>query len=82
MNIEMLSPEDNGWLPIETAPKDGSRILLGYEESHSEEGYWQGDPTKNYWGKTGWLAADEDPLTTHPSHPTHWMHLPPPPTRS
>jgi hypothetical protein len=65
-----------GWMPIETAPKDGTRVLLGYERSHSEEGYWMGESSSNYWSETGWFASDEDPLTTHPSKPSHWMPLP------
>lgn len=68
------------WQPIETAPKDGRRIILGYAGSYSEEGYWLSDPSKNYWGETGWFATDENVLSHHPSNPTHWMPLPEPPS--
>ena len=68
------------WQPIDTAPRDGSRLILvvaGFQ------------PTVGYWRKTQWwndrlnaskLAAefvfgDADPTYA----PTHWMPLPPPP---
>lgn len=60
----------NDWQPIETAPKDGTRVLvnshwmdatgkrLGVEIAHwREEGYWQ----------------------CLERQPTHWMPLPDPP---
>ncbi len=67
------------WQPIDTAPKDGSSIILGYARSHSEEGRWVSDPDRNHWGETGWFATDDDVLCVHPSHPSHWMPLPAPP---
>lgn len=59
--------DNNGWRPIETAPKDG-RLLLMCRESgfcafigHFEYGAWME-------GETGILRD-----------PTHWMPLPEPP---
>lgn len=68
------------WRPIESAPRDGTYILLGHEGSHSEEGRWMGDASRNHWGETGWFASDDDVLCEHPSKPTHWRPLPAPPT--
>lgn len=68
------------WQPIESAPRDGTYILLGYADSHSEEGRWMGDASRNHWGETGWFASDDDVLCEHPSKPTHWRPLPAPPT--
>jgi len=65
-----------GWRPIESAPRDGTPILLGYIGSHSEEGRWMGDPERNHWRETGWFATDDDVLCEHPSHPDAWMPLP------
>lgn len=68
-----------GWMPIETAPKDGTTIILGYEGSYSEEGHWMSDPSRNHWRETGWFASDADVLCEHPSRPSHWQPMPPAP---
>ena len=66
------------WQPIETAPKDGTPIILGFPDMACE-GYWMCDPSRNHWGETGWFASDSDVLFEHPWKPTHWMPLPEPP---
>lgn len=68
------SPVDriDGWEPIETAPKDGSKILLwptdGSHHNHCEPqttiAYWISDG-RGYW--RGWNMC---------RRPTHWMPLP------
>ena len=70
-----------GWRPIETAPKDGTTIILGSESGWSDAGFWMGNPKENYWGKTGWYAEDDRAsiLTAKPVQPTHWLPLPEPP---
>jgi hypothetical protein len=68
-----------GWRPIESAPKDGTNLLLGFPRSHSGEGFWMGDADRNHWGEVGWFECSDDILCDHPSHPTNWMPLPPPP---
>lgn len=65
------------WQSIETAPKDGTSVLLGE--------FFKGYNTEPYvasWGnlaKEGykWVGADCDVC---PFDPTHWMPLPEPPT--
>ncbi len=70
------------WQPIETAPKDGTHILL-FIESKIIEGWWEKREYDGPWPmvlelwKTIWLsehgcgccAEDND-------DPTHWMPLP------
>ena len=75
------------WQPIETAPKDGTAVVLygkgllrsGYEQAvgvyipiHGEDD----DSTIRWWhvedGKFG-------PYAIRGPSPTHWMPLPPPP---
>lgn len=68
--------QGQGWLPIESAPRDGTPILLGYINSHAEEGFWMGDASRNHWNETGWYATGEDVLCEHPSHPDVWQPLP------
>jgi hypothetical protein len=72
------------WQPIETAPKDGTRILIwDDDEGGYEIGFWSsnheswldndicdGDPGK-YW--------PGDLLGNTIFEPTHWMPLPEPP---
>ena len=66
----------NEWQPIETAPKDGTTVLLfspGY-------GRWLGSHT----GKPVWYCSkigdrDIPPPKSEISKPTHWMPLPEPP---
>jgi hypothetical protein len=70
------------WQPIETAPKDGTRVLA----------YWPGGDNKNAavqveswfgpWGmgsaKLAWQNAFE--WADGYNGPTHWLPLPEPPT--
>ncbi len=67
------------WQPIETAPKDGSEVLLfspvknvvyiGYHTKHATQPH------------EGWVMSqfNVDPYFTS-WHPSHWMPLPPPPS--
>lgn len=61
---------DAAWQPIETAPRDGTRVLLYREEwDHPEI--------------IGWWAAAYQCFRSWPgepwAQPTHWRPLPPPP---
>ena len=60
----------SAWQPIETAPRDGSQILV-----------WDGKDVFIAWCCKGrWMYDDlmESPYLT-PWHPTHWQPLPSPP---
>ncbi len=58
--------ESDGWLNIETAPKDGTRILA-HETGVVDRAYWDNDRKGWYTHGTLW-------------YPTDWMPLPLPPS--
>jgi len=76
------------WRPIETAPKDGTRIIVGkhagYVMAWASSAYWFDQPpyrhgpkfkgTRGTERRRGWTDG-MDTLAT----PTHWMPLPAPP---
>ena len=73
------------WKPIETAPKDGTDILLcRMHEGRCvtmQIGAWtvarpQADGFVAGRGQPFWIAYDSVHLV---ATPTHWMQLPPPP---
>ena len=62
------------WRPIETAPKDGSEILLAHPDGSMVVGWWREDRTRGKvcgWSD-GWSDGDDFAMTW----PTHWMPLP------
>jgi hypothetical protein len=72
--------DETGWRPIETAPRDGSRMLfftgvswVGYYRTGREPGA----PPDAEWGKPGWTRLGFCDVGLNP---THWQPLPPPPT--
>lgn len=64
-----------GWRPIETAPKDGTDVLLGWFElpgmNMRRVGHWH--PRENAWIDTHRVLHNQW------SFPTHWHRLPEPP---
>ncbi len=54
------------WLPIETAPRDGTHILTFAAGHGVAEGYWVSTSDGDTWRDDG-------------AEPSHWMPLPPPP---
>lgn len=75
------------WHPIETAPKDGTRVMIFVPEFDPQQYVAEYGSTadlpkdhEDYW--EGWCFSDEI-LINHckeEPEPTHWMHLPLPPT--
>lgn len=70
------------WLPIKTAPKDGTYILIA-RDMGEPWGFVRG---VGYWadirGISGWVAlcgASEVPGVLGLGAPTHWQPFPPPP---
>ncbi|HEY6020195.1 MAG TPA: DUF551 domain-containing protein [Candidatus Paceibacterota bacterium] len=65
----------NSWQPIETAPKDGTHILLANKAGVSEGGWLTDIDYGGEWegqiGMAGWWRID---CTDYPN--THWMPLP------
>jgi hypothetical protein len=89
----MTSPTDNsqqGWQPIETAPKDGTVVLL---TAFDEDGRPFGEEWPCYWGHiqqnglfpgvTGMWTVTGGGVTwseaPEEGGPTHWRPLPPAP---
>lgn len=68
------------WKPIETAPKDGTHMLLSDGERVSYGGWLsdidQGAEYEGQIGMAGWWSVD---LGHNGDRPTHFMHLPAPP---
>lgn len=59
------------WKSIETAPKDGTLVLLLGKDQRHADGYWQGRTPFTGNGHWVWPYVNREP--------THWMPLPPPP---
>jgi hypothetical protein len=67
------------WQPIETAPKDGRRILVFEPEFQTggvvmEASWW--DAWNDDESHTGWMPANLDERDGFYLFPTHWMPLP------
>lgn len=58
-----------GWRPIETAPKDGTDVLLWAP-------HWKAAATGWTFGGDPWQGCRKDTVT---KPPTHWQPLPSPP---
>lgn len=61
---------NGGWLPIESAPKDGTPVLLLFSDGLMEVG-------KNSENDTGWWSNDNLDFNYGMDEPTHWRPLPP-----
>ena len=63
------------WQPIETAPKDGTEIIVFEKGGVICTAYWE----SGYFGHSGWThhqsRSDVDAV-----NPSHWMPLPNPPS--
>ena len=62
-----------GWRPIETAPKDGTSILVSDGAEVDQAEFWD---DRGYWVAIGGKCAAGNGLGYDP---THWMPLPPAP---
>lgn len=70
--------EHRAWRPIETAPRDGTEVLVCRTYAHNRPEYavaaWNGEEWRDM-GDIGWAGMHGD----EGNQPTHWMPLPPPP---
>lgn len=71
--------------PIETAPRDGARIML-FAASEWRIGHYKRDEHRSHdkitYASEGWVTEDPMLMTytfCSDKEPTHWMPLPPPP---
>jgi hypothetical protein len=92
---EAGSIEMTEWQPIETAPKDGTLILLHRSDGSISPfendtivvgkwiaGPWQdGSESKFVFGSHYYIDEDNCKTTFHIATATHWMPLPPPPKK-
>ena len=62
----------SAWQKIETAPRDGTLILV-WRKSNNELGYDHLRLSVDYFKHGAWWESRRD------MPPTHWMPLPPPP---
>lgn len=75
---------EDGWQPMETAPKDGTRVLLWIEWSDvpvvgefSHDRWWA--DTEHYEVSCGAYCYGGSVSSDKNMKPTHWHPLPPPP---
>lgn len=78
MEDDAAKQGQEGWKPIESAPKDGSWILLGY----FLEGGGGGSPEVAHWHDQRLMWCSSSKLLNSAGYysPTHWMPLPAAPT--
>ena len=76
------TPEQVGWMPIETAPKDGSYLLVsnghGVWVARFKSVYQSGWKPPSPW-QSMMLNHAHIPSAKRNGSPTHWMPLPTPP---
>lgn len=83
-NIRQALALEDGWQPIETAPKDGTRVLLWIEWSdvpvigEFSHGRWRAD-TEHYSVSCGAGCYGGSVSSDRYMKPTHWRPLPAPP---
>ena len=86
--ILSLLQEEDGWMPIESAPKDGTRVLLWSQMSEDiYSGYWSSNlpstlpEIEGYWLERPYAEYDREGYPYRPIHEvTHWRPLPAPPS--
>ena len=71
------------WQPIESAPQDGTQVILWTSTDNADDALYvrdllDGEHVNEV--QIGYFNEDEDEWsTTYIGKPTHWMPLPPPP---
>ena len=76
-DIESAIQPQPGWRDVESAPKDGTHVLL-WCQTHIQKGV-QAMPFTGRWFSGGpWIIVNAD-MAIQRVEPTHWMALPPAP---
>lgn len=70
-----LTEPDDGWMPIETVPKDGRDVLIG---AWYNNGVWSAELAQWRHYANGWRWSYP---VGQSGQPTHWQPLPNPPVR-
>lgn len=77
----MMADEQSAWQPIETAPKDGTRIDVWSGHRQADvcwlDCVWEYRNSKPF---QGWFWTNDDGEPILVEDVTHWMPLPAPPT--
>jgi hypothetical protein len=80
--IQEASPQRT-WEPVETAPKDGTDVLLMYMHIDTQvvhNGFWIGASDADDESEIGWWSYDYSEVTRIKlddwMNPTHWLPLP------
>jgi hypothetical protein len=71
--------ESRGWRPIETAPKDGSAVLVYFPDIGVCEVLWSTQVFEDGFWSVSDNKFEDRPLRGWSTEPTHWMPLPDPP---
>lgn len=50
----------SAWQPIDTAPKDGTHVILLTADFGAVEGWWEVSVTNFYKSQVGWASFDPD----------------------
>ena len=66
------------WQPIETAPKNGTDIILRVDD-YAIEGRFVATIYGGYWAKISLNSHGCGCCSSEDPNPTHWMPLPEPP---
>lgn len=79
--MDQKQPSAGGWQPIETAPRDGTPVIVA---RHMDEFGWIRGWARWAGGDgfvSGWVSYGFDPVMGELglAHPTHWQPLPAPP---
>ncbi len=72
------APAISEWQPIETAPKDGTPILLAWG-GKTRLGKWLDNSKSPIMPWAGWRTPSNE--TSPRGEPAHWMPLPAPPAK-
>ena len=67
------------WQPIETAPKDGTRVLAFYSADEIIYDVVWNDPDDGWSDVLGFVSTDGEIENFNQPDLTHWMPLPAPP---
>lgn len=87
----MIIVVDDNWLPIDTAPRDGMTIIVGWDSAsvwivrsarYVRADEWFPQLETDEAGKDGWWSyrnsVGQELLDGYRT-PTHWLPMPPPP---